>query len=68
MVCGTQVLPETRGLSSSSDIDALITIERLGHSAHCDLSDGEQKEIRRPLNPKTEELRWRENPLDSSLE
>ncbi|KAH0870223.1 hypothetical protein HID58_077245 [Brassica napus] len=32
------------------------------------LLDLTPKEIRRPLNPKTEALRWRENPLDSSLE
>ncbi|KAG2323400.1 hypothetical protein Bca52824_016613 [Brassica carinata] len=47
VACGTQVSPETRGLSSSVDIDAPKTIERLGHRAHYDLSDGEQNKVRR---------------------
>ena len=53
MACGTQVSPETRRLSLLVDIDA-PTIERLGHSAHRDLSGGKQKKVRRGLNPKTD--------------
>ncbi|CAN7066202.1 unnamed protein product, partial [Brassica oleracea var. botrytis] len=53
-----------------------ITLRQVGNeripknfgSVPVKLLDLTPKEIRRPLNPKTEALRWRENPLDSSLE